>query len=246
MNKRKNNYRFVVAIVAATVVIAIMAYFFLFPVGREGLLELAPSSGIQIESLTDPADFRVYEFDDFLTPDECQELIEAASTQLEPSRVYNEDKDRPNDEYRISEQAWFRKDANPVVRKIEAAVVAATGKPLENYEELQVVRYKPGGYFKPHYDACEGDKEFCDRMDKRGGPRLWTFMVYLTDDYEGGYTVFPYIDLKVEPRRGKLIVFQSTMDTTEELIKNSMHGGEEVLSGEKWICNKWVRHREYR
>jgi len=214
--------------------------------GIEGFAPSPSGPRIQIELLTNPDDFRVYEFDDFLTPEECQDLIDRASKRLEPSRVYNEDADRPDDDYRISEQAWFKRGANPVVKKIEAAVEAATGKPMDNYEELQVVRYQPGGYFRPHYDACEGDKEFCQRMDKRGGPRLWTFMVYLTDDYEGGRTVFPYLKMSVEPKKGKLIVFQSTMEGSEELIKNSFHGGQEVLSGEKWICNKWVRHREYK
>jgi prolyl 4-hydroxylase len=251
MIKRKDNKqpsplyglfnRFLWAVVSVFALAALLVF---FSVGREGY-EAAPFP-IDIELLSDPADFKVYEFDDFLTPTECQDLIRRASKRLEPSRVYNEDKDRSDDNYRISEQAWFKRGANPVVQKIEAAVAKATGMPLDNCEELQVVRYQPGGYFRPHYDACEGEKEFCQRMDKRGGPRLWTFMVYLTDDYEGGYTVFPYLDMKVQPKQGKLIVFQSTMKESEEIIKNSFHGGTQVISGEKWICNKWVRHRQYR
>ena len=191
--------------------------------------------------------YTIMEYDDFLTREECAELISVASKSLEPSNVYNESTDKPDPKYRISEQAWLKKGSHAIADKIDQFVESVTGLPVDNHEELQVVRYKEKGFFSPHYDACYGEKEFCDRMNIGSGPRLWTFMVYLNDGFEGGETHFPKTGATVTPKQGKLIVFQDTYDDADgEVIRDSFHGGNPVQSGEKWICNKWVRHRPYR
>jgi len=220
---------------------------------QEGFGSSSPSTPVKVpgfveaisDPIADPDDFMIYEFDDFLTPEECQSLMETASKKLKPSLVYNEESDKQDPNYRISDQAWFKNSKHPVVIKIDEAVSKMCGLPPEHFEELQVVRYKPGGYFRPHFDACEGDEEFCARMNQDGGPRLWTFMVYLTDDYTGGRTVFTKLKRTIEPKQGKLIVFQNTRLGSEDIIQVSHHGGKKVETGEKWICNKWVRHRPY-
>ena len=198
---------------------------------------------IRICTKDDP--YMIYEFDDFLTSDECTILMSEASKKLEPSRVYTDEADLSDTPYRDSMQAWMKQDSHPIVNKINQAVVKMTGLPLENQEDMQVVKYEKDGFFSPHYDACYGDKEFCKRMNSNGGPRLWTFMVYLNDGFEGGHTVFPNIKRSIQPKKGKLIVFQNTDVEEEEIIDNSLHGGDPVLHGNKWICNKWVRHRYY-
>jgi len=187
----------------------------------------------------------IYELDGFLTNAECDSLIADASNKLEPSRVYTEEADLSDTPYRDSMQAWMRNDNHPVVNKINMAVAQMSGHPLEHQEDMQVVKYETGGFFTPHYDACFGDKEFCKRMNSNGGARLWTFMVYLNDEYQGGHTTFPNIGRQIKPKKGKLIVFQNTDTQQEEILDNSLHGGDPVKEGTKWICNKWVRHRAY-
>jgi prolyl 4-hydroxylase len=211
---------------------------------KEGMKSQGPFDPTILEPANDSHDFKVLEIEDFLSAEECQQLIDLASKDLQPSRVYNESEDKPDDQYRISEQAWMKPHSNPIVKKIDDFAVQTTGRPIQNFEELQVVRYQSGGFFSKHYDACDGDKEFCQRMDAKGGPRLWSFLIYLNDDFKGGETVFPYINKTVVPKRGKLIAFRNSHDD-ESLIRDSFHGGETVTSGNKWICNKWIRFREY-
>lgn len=56
----------------------------------------------------------------------------------------------------------------------------------ENGEELQVLRYEEGQKYEPHYDY------FVDKINiARGGHRLATVLMYLTDVEKGGETVFP-------------------------------------------------------
>jgi prolyl 4-hydroxylase len=190
-------------------------------------------------------DYDIIEVDGFMTPEECDTIIRLAKDNLEPSRVYSDKADLNDPKYRISEQAWVKNGSHKTVDDFDNLVSAMTGLPKENHEELQVVRYEKGGFFSPHYDACEGEKDFCDRMNSTGGSRYWTFLVYLNDDFEGGETVFPQLGKSVKPKKGKLVIFQDT-DTDGEIIPKSFHGGEPVKNGVKWVCNKWVRHREYR
>ena len=58
-----------------------------------------------------------------------------------------------------------------------------TDRPLHNCEDLQVLRYKPGGFYKPHQDTFSDDKN----------KRMYTFIIALNDEYEGGETEFPNI-----------------------------------------------------
>ena len=177
-----------------------------------------------------------YQIDDFLTPEECDEIIRTAQERgLEPSKVYSADTDDNDPNFRISDQTWL-KQADSITRKVENV----SGKPKENFEDIQVVKYEKGGFFTTHYDACDGDESFCKRMNGHSGQRYMTFLMYLNDDFEGGETVFPNLGVSIKPKKGKALVFFNT-DENGILIRDSLHGGNPVESGTKWICNVWVR-----
>lgn len=56
----------------------------------------------------------------------------------------------------------------------------------ENGEDIQVLRYEHGQKYEPHYDY------FSDKVNiVRGGHRLATVLMYLSDVAKGGETVFP-------------------------------------------------------
>lgn len=56
----------------------------------------------------------------------------------------------------------------------------------ENGEDIQVLRYEHGQKYDPHYDY------FSDEVNTvRGGHRIATVLMYLTDVAKGGETVFP-------------------------------------------------------
>ena len=169
-------------------------------------------------------------FHNFLTPDERTHIMIEAEKELSPSTVSNEktlDKTA-----RISETAWLSRE-DPVVNKIIHRCLTYIDRPMDNCENLQVLRYKPGGYYKPHQDVL-GDKN----------PRLYTFILALNDDYEGGETAFPNLDKKYKLKAGDAIFF-NTLDNYELETSKALHGGKPVKSGEKWVCNLWVRKYKY-
>ncbi|KAH7672178.1 Procollagen-proline dioxygenase protein [Dioscorea alata] len=78
---------------------------------------------------------------------------------------------------------------------IEKRIVVFPRVPAENGELIQVLRYEANQFYKPHHDY------FYDTYNlKRGGQRVATMLMYLSDDVEGGETYFPLENswLKIE------------------------------------------------
>lgn len=177
---------------------------------------------------------------DVLRPEECSAIIDLALPRLDESMVYSDSKDRMSKAVRESDQCWLKPQDHPALRKISDLVSELTHLPVANQEPIQVVRYRPGGFYRPHYDACNGTEDFCRRFTGDGGQRYATLLVYLNDDMRGGETHFPIVSRDVVPTVGSAVFFLNA-DRRGRVIRESMHGGNPVTEGEKWIANVWVR-----
>ena len=169
--------------------------------------------------------------ENFLSENERIHIKQEAKSKLQASTV---DKDRRVDEQiRKSETAWLSTE-DPIVRSVVERCVSRTDRPIENCEQLQVLRYKEGGHYNPHQDVFYQDKN----------KRLYTFIIALNDDYEGGETAFPNLNEKYKLNAGDALFFH-TLDNYGLDTSDALHGGEPVKSGEKWVCNLWVRQYPY-
>src|SRR6056300_885504 len=117
-----------------------------------------------------------------------------------------------------------------IIHEIANRCIQNTDRPLRNCEKLQVVRYGEGGHYHPHQDVLDGLEN----------QRMYTFILALTDDYEGGETEFPNLQKSYRLRAGDALFFE-TLNNYEMKTPKALHGGKPVKSGEKWICNLWVR-----
>jgi prolyl 4-hydroxylase len=188
-------------------------------------------------------DYKVLEIRGLLTPQECDEIIAYAQQKgMYESDVLSYGSSSGTevmDQYRKSKTAWMTDDENPIAMRLALYSEQITGLPRENQEMLQVAFYEKDGKFNEHFDACVfEDKSFCDKMNNNAGQRRSTLLIYLNDDFEGGETEFVNIGLTVKPEKGKAILFWNT-DENENIIQESKHRGNPVLSGQKWICTKW-------
>ena len=181
----------------------------------------------------------IYEIPNFLTHEECDKLMKLSTPLLENSNVYRGDTDTNDPNYRISQQCWLQ-DSVPFANYISEKVEKLSGHPKAHQEQLQVVKYEKGGHFNTHYDACFGTDTFCERLNSPIGPRYITVLIYLNDDYTGGGTTFPRINQKITPEKGKAILFYN-VDEKGRLLFASLHAGNKIESGTKWIANKWIR-----
>lgn len=185
-------------------------------------------------------EYYIREIQNFLSDEECDRIRQISDPKLFKSRVYTSNSDVEDSQVRISDQCWLKDDDDEFIAKLSHRIASVTGTDLKSQEELQVVRYKSGGFYKPHYDACNKETDDCTRLNKGLGPRFMTFIIYLNDDFEGGETLFPQIGAAVVPKKGKAAIFYN-VDNEGEVLPKSLHGGLDVRNGEKWICNKWIR-----
>ena len=169
--------------------------------------------------------------ENFLSENERIHIKQKAESKLQVSTVA---KDRKVDEkIRKSETAWLSTE-DPIIKSVVERCVSHTDRPIENCEQLQVLRYKPGGHYQPHQDVFYEDKN----------KRVHTFILALNDEYEGGETSFPNIKEKYKLRAGDALFFD-TLDNYGLDTSDALHGGEPVKSGEKWVCNLWVHKYPY-
>ena len=169
--------------------------------------------------------------ENFLSENERIHIKQEAKSKLQVSTV---DKDRRVDEQiRKSETAWLSTE-DPIIRSVVERCVSRTDRPIENCEQLQVLRYTEGGHYNPHQDVFYQDKN----------KRLYTFIIALNDDYEGGETAFPYLNEKYKLNAGDALFFH-TLDNYGLDTTDALHGGQPVKSGEKWVCNLWVHKYPY-
>jgi prolyl 4-hydroxylase len=71
-----------------------------------------------------------------------------------------------------------------------------------------------------------------------------TLIAYLNDVEQGGETVFPKLGLAVIPQRGNAVYFEYC-NSRGQVDHATLHGGNPVISGEKWLATKWMRERRF-
>jgi prolyl 4-hydroxylase len=182
-------------------------------------------------------------FGNVLSAEECDALIAAAKPRLNRSlTVATKTGGEELNADRTSNGMFFKRDENDVVKTLEARLAALVNWPVENGEGLQVLHYRPGTEYKPHYDYFDPNEPGTPTILKRGGQRVATIIMYLSEPEKGGGTTFPDVQLEVAPKRGNAVFF--SYDRAHPSSK-SLHGGAPVIAGEKWIATKWLRERRF-
>jgi prolyl 4-hydroxylase len=183
--------------------------------------------------------------DDLLSAAECEELIAQSQQKLKPSTIIDPDTGaaRPIDA-RSSEGAFFQRAETALVQRLEQRISALMNWPAEYGEGLQVLHYRSGGEYKPHFDYFPLEKTGSAIHLAKGGQRVSTLILYLNEVEQGGETTFPQVGLSVTPRRGTAVYF-SYCNSLGQIDPATLHGGAPVLAGEKWIATKWMRQQRY-
>ena len=125
------------------------------------------------------------------------------------------------EDWKSYDQAFFR-CLNTQLKKYirflpEEYVKYSALNELENDTGYQIQRTQPGDYYIWHHDQTKS--------------RLVTFIWYLNDVKDGGYTEF--IDgTRIQPEAGKLIIFPATWDF--------LHRGVSPKTETKYLCTGWV------
>jgi prolyl 4-hydroxylase len=181
-----------------------------------------------------------YHRPDFLDAAQCDALIAMIDANRRPSTLLTT-KAEPG--FRTSESCDMDR-WSPDIRPIDEGIAQLLGiDPLKG-ETMQGQRYAPGQQFRAHHDYFHEGEAYWKEMQKVGGQRTWTAMVYLNDVAEGGATWFPQAGIKVSPKRGLLLAWNNMrVDGGPNTL--TIHEGMPVVEGVKYIVTKWFREENW-
>ncbi len=182
---------------------------------------------------------RLRAFDGFATPEECDWLIARCRHRLGRAQVYEgQGGALHSHEGRSNSEASFELDASDVVLSlIHDRVARASGVPAGHFEVGKLLHYKPGETFMRHSDFLQPGLH--DEIEARG-QRVATFLVYLSDDYDGGETEFTEVNFKFKACKGDALMFLN-VDAAGVPDPMSLHAGLPTTRGEKWVLSLWLR-----
>lgn len=183
---------------------------------------------------------QLYVKGNFLSPDECRGLCERIDAGSFPSPLYEKDK---YEGVRTS----FSCNLNvydPLVAEVETRIADMLGIDRSWGEPLQGQRYQTGQQFREHADFFYIDEPYWAEYEPHGGQRTWTAMIYLNIPDGGGATGFKYLDLAVVPQLGRMLIWNN-MALDGSPNPWTIHEGQPVLGGTKYIVTKWYRERTF-
>lgn len=179
--------------------------------------------------------------ENFLTPEECQYFIELIDKDNAPSGVTTQDETRATtSDYRTSSTCSFP-GSDLKVTSLKSKIAKVVELPIAHGEPLQGQLYKPGQYFKRHTDYFEDGSYYNHCL--ASGQRVKTFMIYLNEVEEGGGTHFERLNKTFTPQVGTALLWDDMIDG--KVNPDSMHEGQPVISGSKYIITSWWRENEW-
>ena len=194
----------------------------------------------------------IYSIKNFLTDNECDELVKIIKENKVKSEVSTANKADGyiDDSVRTSSTCNLAAHQSDVVKVVDDKILECIGIHHTRGEAIQGQHYDKTQQFKQHTDTFHPNSEEYDLHCKgKGGQRTWTFMIYLNETEEGGETKFNNIktpsddEIVFKPEKGTAVVWNN-LNPDGSPNHYSLHQGCPVVSGEKTIITKWFREQK--
>ena len=172
----------------------------------------------------------------YLSQERCRELIELADARSgRPFTIKGADGVEVINRQRMTEWVNFRDNGQEILDELIATaftdvVLPRQGVDLDFYEEPQLLRYTPGGYYMNHSDGYIFVPE--KNSWRKVVDRDLSVLIYLNDDYTGGGLRFKRFGYTLQPEAGMLVWFPS--DVRYE------HMAMELLTGKRYALVSWA------
>ena len=217
--------------------------------------ERALSDFPELEPLAISREPWVMSFERFLSDEEVEALLAHAEGRYERSTASGGRKDDEfiplQSDIRTSWTTWCDTPtclADPIIQRIYNKVANVTRVPPENFEYLQLLRYKSCEharaadcqFYRRHHDTIP------ELTAMQPGPRVYTFFLYLSDVEEGGGTRFDGEIGTVYPAKGKALWWPATKEA-EPFVSDDRthHEALPVTKGVKYSANFWLHQYDY-
>ena len=189
--------------------------------------------------------------DNFLSPAEAERLIELGQNMgyerstdvgaIEPDGSVQ----RNLSTGRTSTNAWCLSEEcvhDPVANAVYDRMEHLTGIPRANSEAMQLLRYTEGQFYNVHHDYIPLDKT------RTQGVRILTIFLYLNDlpdEHSGGGTNFDRLNVTVNPKVGRALVWPSTLnEAPNDIDPATHHQALPVHNGIKFGAVRTVFHHQ--
>jgi prolyl 4-hydroxylase len=183
--------------------------------------------------------------DDFLSLEECEHFKQLALDEIKASTVVDTDTgESVLFDHRTSYGMFFTRSQDTIVAAVEARIAALVNITIEQTEPFQILRYGPGQEYRPHYDYFDPALKGSATHLNRGGQRIATLIMYLNHVDKGGETSFPNMGIRIIPKPGRAVLFYNTA-LNGQPDPRTLHAGDPVIDGEKWIATCWMRQGEF-
>ncbi len=189
---------------------------------------------------------RIFTVDQFVSAGECAHLMAQAQARFAPAREATRER-LSGEQTAFSGDAavFYIPDCDAVVRNIERRIAAAFGLPATHVEPLSVLRYRSQDRYAPHTDYFDAARlENNRRHGDYSGQRIASFLVYLRAPEQGGET--HYLELKKKiAGRPRMALCHVNLTSSGAPDAMTLHTGEPVRKGEKWLARTTLREKPF-
>ena len=196
------------------------------------------------QKLKNPGLKKIKIVDDFLSSKECEYVINLATPIFQKSALMAEENiiGYGRTSYSAEFHIFPHDEILNNIRKKASELIKI---PECNFEFFQCVSYNPYQEYQSHYDTFD-EKNARGKIEiEERGQRKITMLAYLNDDFEGGSTYFPNVDLLVQPKKGRVVIFDNLGDNGQ-VLPSAFHAGLPITTGRKYAINIWVREKKFR
>ena len=184
----------------------------------------------------------IFTIENLLSDIECEYIKFISSPYMRESMIINPQTGiREKDSIRTSYSAtidWLTED--PAVFFLMQKCCQCFQVDVSQSEILHVLHYSIGEEYKPHYDFFGGVSQLTKFNPNT--QRIKTICLYLNDVEQGGSTTFPKLNKTVSPKKGRAVFFENINTESNKPYIDSLHAGEPVEQGEKWLATLWIRN----
>lgn len=188
----------------------------------------------------------IFTVDEFVSRGECAHLMTLAGQDLRPAHTLTADiLSQENLAFTGNMAALQTVLCDPVVRQVERRVGSVFKLPASQVEPLSVLRYQDGHHYAPHVDYFDAARmQENQSKGDRGGQRVASFLVYLRAAEAGGETHYLSIGRKIAGRERMALCHFNCLPSGEPDAA-TLHTGEAVVRGEKWLARTTLRERPF-
>ncbi|KAM3719934.1 Prolyl 4-hydroxylase subunit [Dirofilaria immitis] len=141
------------------------------------------------------------------------------------------------------EPAYYRVTKTAVLKPTEHEIIKRFDKRLELATNLEVETSNGLAVILPDSKISNRDQRMKGQCLEKSGDRIATILIYMTEPEIGGETIF-MSNLKMSlPCIKNAALFWYNLMRSGEIDIRSRHAACPVLTGIKWVANKWFRER---